>query len=304
MKAITCRKSGTADVLRLEEIGKPVPQDNEMIVKVKAATVTIGDVLLRKMPRIVLIPLGMMFGFKVKTVPGTEFAGVVESTGKDVKLFKAGDEVFGTTTGLRTGGNSQYICIPERWKQGVVAVKPGAVPFEEAAALPVGGMTAMYLLNKVNIRKGCKVLVYGASGSVGTYAVQLAVYFGADVTGVCSTDNMDMVGSLGAARVIDYTKEDFRKNGESYDVIFDAVGKIRRSACEKSLAKDGSYVSVRKPTKEKTDYLVFLGNLAAEGKIRAVIDRRYPLEQVPEAHRYVEKRHKRGNVVITFDQTD
>jgi NADPH:quinone reductase-like Zn-dependent oxidoreductase len=273
MKAVIQTKQGPPNVLQIQEIEKPVPKDNEILIKIHASTVTIGDALFRKLPGILFLIFGIL-GFKRKKIPGHELAGVVEAIGKDVKLFKKGDQVFGTTTGLTSGGNAEYICLPEEWKMGVLALKPTNMTFEEAAAVPIGGMAALYIL-KGKIQRGQKVLVYGASGSVGTYAVQLAKYFGAEVTGVCSTTNLELVKSLGADKVIDYVKEDFTKSGETYDVIFDA-------------------------TKEKTENLIFRKEIIEEGKLKSAIDRSYPLDQIVEAHRYVDKGHKKGNVVITI----
>jgi len=298
MKAVVLRKSGSADKLILSEVEKPIPKDQELLIKVHAGTVTRGDVFLRKIPAFIVVPLGFFLGFKRMKIPGIEFSGAVEDTGKSVTLFKKGDRVFGTTTGSKYGANAEYVCIPEKRKTGVVAKMPENLSFEESAAIPVGGMTALYILQKANVGKGQKVLIYGASGSVGTSAIQLAKHLGAEVVGVCSTRNVDLVTSIGADRVIDYTKEDFTKNGERYDLIFDAVGKISKAKCKGSLKENGKYRSIRTPTKERPEDLIFLKTLAEAGRLRPVIDRHYALDQVPEAHRYVEQGHKRGNVVI------
>jgi len=298
MKAIVCTKSGPPEVLELREVEKPAPGENEVLIRVHAATVTRGDVMLRKLHPLMFL-LMRLFGVRRKKIPGHEFAGEIEQTGRDVKRFRAGDQVFGTTTGLSVGANAEYVCLPEEWATGVLAIKPVNSSYEEAAALPVGGMTALYLLRKGNIQSGQKVLVYGASGSVGTFAVQLARHlFGAEVTGVCSTANIELVRSLGAGQVIDYSREDFTKNSQTFDAVFDAVGKISASQCKSLLKENGSYLSIQTTTSESTENLMTLKELAEAGKIRAVIDRRYPLEQVAEAHRYVETGRKKGNVVI------
>jgi len=301
MKAIVCTKYGSPDVLQLKDVEKPVPGDNEILVKIYASTVTRGDVIIRKIPRLILVPMGMLFGFKAKKITGHEFSGEVEIVGKNVKLFKKGDQVFGTTTGLSGGGNAEYVCVPEKWKLGMMTKKPANISYEEAAAVPIGGMTALQILRKGNIKEGYSVLIYGASGSVGTYAIQLAKYFGAEVTGVCSTHNLELVKSLGADMVIDYTKEDFTKSGLTFDVIFDAVRKISSSRSKSSLKKDGIFLSVKSSTSENTEDLKFLKEIIEAGKLKSVIDKRYPLEQTAEAHRYVDKGHKKGNVAITVE---
>ncbi len=321
MKAIVCTKYGPPDVLQLKEVEKPSPKDNEVLIRVHAATVTKGDCELRslKLPLLWKLFVRIGFGFRRprKKILGQELAGEIESVGKAVRLFKKGDQVF-ANTGLRLGAWAECSCLPET---GLIATKPANMTCEEAAAVPVGGLHAWHLLRKANLQSGQKVLINGAGGTVGTCAVQLAKSFGAEVTGVDSMGKLDMLHSIGADMVVDYTRDDFTKNGETYDVIFDVVGKASYSGCIRCLKENGYYLLgnpglaqqyrglwtsmmsrkkvVGGMVSYRTEDLIFLRELIEAGKMRSIIDRRYPLEQIAEAHRYVETGQKTGNVVIT-----
>lgn len=298
MKAIVIDSGKKAEALKFQEIPKPTPRTDELLVRVRASSVCRGDVNLRRIPKAILVPLGLLFGFKPMKVPGVEFAGVVEAAGLKAIRFKPGDEVFGTATGLAYGGNAEYLCVPERRKLGVIIPKPANLSFLQAAVLPVGGMTALQILKRLDVRTGSRLLVYGASGSVGSYALQLGRYYGAEVTAVCGNTNQQLVAGLGASKVLDYTAPDWIDQAGRFDAIVDAVGKLTRSAKKQLLAPGGTYASIRAPTKEIQAELEFLAGLADKGQIIPLIDRSYPLDRTAAAHAYVEQKHKRGNVVI------
>ncbi len=308
MKAVICTKYGPPEVLQIKEIEKPTPKPNEVLIRILATTAHIGDTKIRRFEP-GLGPVNDFFFKPVmrlivgltgprKKILGMELSGEIEAVGKDVKLFKVGDPVFASTE-FRFGTYAQYCCIPEN---GILAIKPVNMTHEEAAPLSNGGITALIHLRKANIKQGQKVLIYGASGSVGTYAIQIAKYYGAEVTAVCSTSNLEMVKALGADKVIDYTQQDFTQSGETYDVIYDAVGKIESSKRRKSLAKSGVYQNVLAMSgniKLKVEDLYTIKELCETGQLKTVIDRIYPMEEIVEAHRYVDKGHKKGNVIVT-----
>ncbi len=324
MKAIVWTNYGPPDVLQLKEVAKPTPKDHEVLIRIYATTVTTADCELRslKPPIWLRLPLRLYLGLirPRNKILGQELAGEIEAVGKDVTRLRKGDQVF-AWTGLALGAYAQYTCLPEK---GMLALKPATMTYEEAAAVPLGGLNALHFLRKGHVQSGQKVLMYGAGGSIGTFAVQLARYFGAEVTAVDSTGKLEMLRSIGADQVIDYTREDFTRSGETYDVIFDVVGKSSFSRSVRSLTHHGRYLlanpglsqmvrgrwtSMRSSKKviveaasEKTEDLNVLTELIEAGKIHSVIDRRYPLEQIAEAHRYVDTGHKKGNVVITVEQ--
>ena len=325
MKAVVCAKYGPPEVLQIAEIEKPVPKDNEVLVKVHATTVTAADYRVRSfdVPASFWLPARLMVGLKKprKSILGMELSGKIEAVGKDVKLFREGDQVFAATL-QSFGAYAEYICLPE---DGPITLKPSNTTYEEAAAIPIGARTAYHYLKKIGKAKhGQKVLIYGASGSVGTYAVQLANYYGAEVTGVCSTANLELVKSLGADTVIDYTKRHFTDNFETYDVIFVTVDKCPFMAFKKALRKKGTYLNIGRPVPsfqmiwtslttsikvvvgknapESKEALIILKEIIEQGQLKPVIDRNYSMDQIVEAHRYVDRGHKKGNVVITVNQ--
>ena len=322
MKAVVVTKYGSPDVLELREIEKPTPGENEILIRIRATTVHTGDCELRRFDIMPLfwVPLRLMMGVwrpRGNRVLGQEVAGVVSEVGPGVTRFKPGDQII-ASTGLGMGGCAEYVCLPDK---RAMAKKPAGLSFEEAAGITVGGQNALHFLRKAEVQSGQQVLIYGSTGAIGTYAVQLAKYFGAEVSAVCSTGKIELVESLGADHIIDYTREDFTKNGRTYDVIFDTIGKSPRGGSMKSLREGGVYIQanpsmgdmVRGPINNRrndkqillqfagdnSEDLNFLTGLFEEGKLVSVIDRSYPLEETAEAHRYVEEGHKRGNVAIT-----
>ncbi|UCD43691.1 MAG: NAD(P)-dependent alcohol dehydrogenase [Chloroflexota bacterium] len=330
MKAVITTKYGPPEVLEIREVEKPVPKDNEVLIKIYATTVTAGDVEMRslELPFLYQLVLRLGFGFTKprNKIPGTELAGEIEAVGKDVKRFKEGDQVFGAA-GMTFGTNAEYISLPEQpgEMEGGVAIMPENMNFEEAATVPFGGRDSLHFLRLGNIQEGQKILINGAGGSIGTFAIQLAKLSGAEVTAVDSAPKLDMLRSLGADHVVDYTKEDFTESGEVYDVIFDVIGKASFSRSEKSIKQNGTYLlanpvaqmipalwtrmtsshNVIMQTASGTiAELNYLRELIEDGKLKTVIDRTFPLDQIVEAHRYVGKGGKLGNVVITIEHNN
>ena len=331
MKAMVWTEYGPPEVLQLKEVETPTPKDKEVLIRIYATTVTAGDCEQRSLTLPILHRLLMRAYVGLNrpkriTILGMDVAGEIEAVGKDVKLLQAGDQVFAATGFVGMGANAEYICLPEEPEKGALALKPANMTYEEAAAVPVGGLEALHFLRQGHIQIGQKVLINGAGGTIGTFAVQLARYFGADVTGVDSTGKLDMLRSIGADQVIDYTQEDFTKSGKIYDFILDVVGKSSYSGSIRSLKQNGRYLIANPGPSQmvrgrwtsmtnskkvifgaaspKTEDLIFLKELIEAGKMRSVIDRRYPLEHIAEAHRYVETGHKKGNVVITVQQNN
>jgi len=326
MKAMIWTEYGPPQVLQLQELEKPIPKDNEVLIRIYATTVTAGDCEQRslKLPLWQRLPMRAYVGLKKPTrirILGMDLAGEIEATGKAVKRFREGDQVFATTGFVRMGTYAEYICLPEEPEEGALALKPANMTYQQAAAIPTGGLEALSFLRKGDVRGGRKVLINGAGGTIGTFAVQLAKYFGAEVTGVESTDKLDLLRSLGVDQVVDYTQEDFTRRNESYDFLLDVVGKSSFSGCIRSLKRNGCYLIANPSLSQmirgrwaslssskkvvfgavspNTEDLFYLKELIEAGKLQVVIDRCYPLEQIPDAHRYVEKGIKRGNVVIT-----
>ncbi len=296
MKAVIYEKYGPPDVLKIKDIEKPVPKGNQVLIKVYATTVTAGDWRMRKADPFMTRFITGLFKPKRVKILGFELAGIIEEAGKEVTSFKKGDPVF-ASCGFKFGAYAEYKCLTVN---DVIAIKPSNMTFEEAASVPIGGLTALRILKRAGVKKGDNLLIYGASGSVGTFAVQVAKYYETEVTAVCSTTNINMVKSIGADKVIDYTTEDFTKTETRFDIVFDAVGKASKSACKKLLKPEGRYISISGMPKSNPDDMLVLKTMIETGKLKTVIDRRYKLEQIREAHAYVEKFHKKGNVVINI----
>lgn len=325
MKAVVWTNYGGPEVLQLREVEKPTPKDDEVLIKVHATSVTAGDCEARslKFPFWLALPMRLYMG-PIKPRGnmrlGQELAGEIEAVGNGVTLFKKGDAVFGTT-GFRFGAYAEYNCLPEKSEDSVLAIKPANISYEEAAAVPTGGLEALHFLRLANIQSGQRILIVGAGGSIGTFAVQLAKHYGAEVTGVDSTGKLDMLRSIGADHVIDYTQEDFSKRGEIYDAVFDVVGRGTFSRCIRVLKPNGRYLLanphlsalfrglwismtsgkkvILRPAERKPEDMALLKELIEAGKFKSIIDQCFPLEQAAEAHRYVETGQKKGNVVIT-----
>jgi len=305
VKAIVYENYGPPEVLQIKEVKKPTPKDNELLIKNYATTVHVGDTRMRKPDPVFVRLINGLFKPTKRKILGFELAGIVEEIGSSVKGFQVGDEVF-AFTGYGFGAYAEYTCLPEdgNIKNGLIAMKPKNMTFEEAAVVPGGAITAMLTLKKANIQPNQKVLIYGASGSVGTYAVQIAKSLGASVTGVCSTSNLEMVKSIGADELIDYTKEDFTERNDKYDLIFDAVDKYSKGKAKTALVDKGRYLNVVKDSgsggKIYSKDLVVIKNLIEEGKLTSIIDKCYPMDKIVEAHKYVDKGHKKGNIAITI----
>lgn len=297
MRAVVLRRAGPAHGLTLTDVPKPTAGRGEVLVRIRASSVTRGDVVLRKMPKLVT----RLVGETPRWILGNEFAGDVEEVGDGVTNLTVGDRVFGTTSGLRQGSYAEYMALPT---DGLVATIPPSVSYEEAAPVPVGAMAALHFLRVGGVGPAKRILINGASGSVGTFAIQIAKHFGAHVTGVSSTSNLELVESLGASEVIDYTKQDFSQGEQTYDLIFDAVGKISAKRVAGVLAEDGVFVTTQTRREERVEDLHTISQLLEAGALRAVVDRHYTLERVPEAHRYVEQGRKRGNVLIVVESQD
>jgi NADPH:quinone reductase-like Zn-dependent oxidoreductase len=306
MKAIITTKYGPPEVLEIREVDKPNPKKDEVLIKVKAIAVTSGDCRMRafKIPKwYYWIPMRLSLGIYKprKPIQGLWLAGEIEEIGNAVTTFKMGQLVYGRTVDLKFGANAEYICLPEN---AIMGLKPKNLTFEEAVSIPFGGITALHFLRKANIKNCDKILVYGASGSVGSSAVQLANYFGAEVTAVCGTENIEWVKKLAAQKTIDYKKENLTDCKELFDIVFDAVGYINRSIARKILKPNGQFVSVITSghADDGVKELHYLTELAEKGHLKPVVDKCYPFDQIVEAHKYVDKGHKKGNVVITVNE--